>query len=62
MPKISAAQLRDRAAHARRLADDMFNREAQSELHDIASAMDAEADQLDGCEITGPVPGPTSTS
>lgn len=41
------AELRAQAAHARQLADDMYSREAQADLRQIADALDAQADELE---------------
>lgn len=41
------AQLRAQAAHARKLADEMYNREAQEELRAIADTLDAKANELE---------------
>ena len=46
----TAAELRARAAHARHLADEMYNREAQAELRRIAEALDARANELEQAE------------
>jgi hypothetical protein len=53
------AELHARAAHARELADNMCNREAQTELREIADALDAEADVL---ARENSVPPPTQAS
>ena len=47
MSAPTVAELRAQASHARRLADEMFNREAQAELHRIAVALDAQADGVE---------------
>ena len=43
----TAAELRAQAAHARRLADEMYNRDAQADLRKIADSLEAEAEELE---------------
>ena len=52
MPSGTAAELRGQAAHARHLADNMLNREAQAELRGIADAIDVEAGELESGETS----------
>lgn len=52
------AEVRARAAQARRLANNMRNRGAQFELRDIADALEAHADEL---EISDAPIGPPTT-
>ena len=52
------AELRAQAAHARQLADEMYNRDAQAELREIANALDADAEQL---ELTQAAPMPPAS-
>ena len=52
----TAAELRARAAHARHLADEMYNQEAQAELRRIADALDAKANELEQTEAHNPIP------
>ena len=42
----TAAELRAQAAHARDLADEMTNHDAQTELRQIADTLEAQADEL----------------
>ncbi len=58
MPSEAAAALRAQAAHARELADNMHNLQAQAELRQIADALDAEADELDRGEADNFMPPP----
>jgi hypothetical protein len=52
MATESADQYRARATQARRISDNMHNRQAQIELRDMADALDAEAKRLDDEEGT----------
>ena len=54
MTSERVAQLRAQAAHARRLAEEMYNRDAQAEMRQIADALDAQADGLERGEATNP--------
>lgn len=47
---------RARATQARRISDGMHNREAQTELRLMADELDAEADRLDGDDLSDPMP------
>lgn len=47
MTAETAAALRAQAAHARRLAENMYNRDAQAELRAIADTLDAQADEIE---------------
>lgn len=50
MATDSADDFRARAAQARRIADNMHNREAEIDLRDMATALDEEADRLESDE------------
>lgn len=52
----TAAELRSRAAHARHLADEMYNREAQAELRRVADTLDAKAKELEQTEVQNLMP------
>lgn len=54
----TAAQLRDRAAHARKLADQMVNRDAQADLRKIADAIDDEAHVIERRGASNVIPPP----
>lgn len=58
MPKTSR-DLRAQAAHARYLADNMSNQEAQSDLRKIADDFDTEADDIEVGEAAKPVVPPS---
>ena len=53
-----AGDYRSRAAQARRISANMQNRKAQTELRDMADALDAEAERLEAEE---PEPAPPTT-
>lgn len=53
-------EFRARASQARRISDNMENREAQSGLRLMADELDAEADRLDNEETPNPMPSPTN--
>ena len=55
----TAQELRSRAQHARQLADQMSNREAQAELNQIAGVLDQEADAIEAKGRISAVPPPT---
>jgi hypothetical protein len=48
MASENAGDYRARAAQARRISVNMHNRAAQVELRDMADALDAEAERLEG--------------
>jgi len=52
VPDPTAAEIRARAEQARRLSNELFNRQAQAELLQIAEALEAAAAKLDD-EVTG---------
>ena len=52
MPDPTAAEIRARAEQARRLSNEIFNRQAQAELLQIAEALEAAAAKLID-ELTG---------
>ena len=54
-----AGDYRSRAAQARRISANMQNRKAQTELQDMADALDAEAERLEHAEEPEPAPPPT---
>ena len=62
VPANTAAELRAQAAHARHLADNMHNREAEQELRQIADALDVDADNLEVGEPPDPMPAPSDAS
>lgn len=58
MATNSAAEFRARATQARRIADNMDNLDAQIGMRDMAEALDAEADRLEGGEPPNLLPPP----
>jgi hypothetical protein len=56
------AELRAQAAHARELADEIYNLEAQAELRRVADDLDAKAAELERNEPPNPMPSQSSDS
>lgn len=54
MSTNSAADYRARATQARRIAENMHNRQARIDLIGMADALDAEADQLEHNAMRNP--------
>lgn len=59
MTSEAAAALRAQAEHARALADNMHNLQAQAELRQIAAALDAEATEIESAQEINALPPPT---
>lgn len=57
-----AGGYRSRATQARRISANMQNCKAQTELRDMADALDAEAERLEHAEEPEPAPPPTDDS
>lgn len=55
----TARELRARAQHARQLADQMSNREAQIELNQIADVLDREAEGIEAKDGISKAPPPS---
>lgn len=55
---LTAADLRAQAAHARQLADNMYNRQAQAELRQVADALEAQAQEMEGADAAKWIPPP----
>ena len=60
MATETAAELRAQVTHARHLADNMFNEQAQLELRQIADRMESDADKLDRTVALAPMQSPIS--
>lgn len=54
----TAAEIRAQAMHARGLANEMRNHEAQTELRQIADALDTQADELETGQAYNEMPPP----
>lgn len=60
MATETAAELRARAAQARRIAQNIHSRQAQLELAQIADTLEAQADMLEQSEPPNPMPPSTN--
>lgn len=58
MANETAAELRTRAAQARRIADNLHSDQACFELRQIADALEAEADKLERANVPSGMPSP----
>ena len=58
MPNRTSAELRARAAEARRISGNTLSPQAQRELLEMADALEAEADRLESREAPNEMPPP----